>query len=1127
MTKKRLNKSKHNPLQIQRNRIRGLIGASKSTEFFLAKSRSRGKDNIDRAGHFQRALVGVLIKSRSELAATQFEEFLSWMESQTSTQAAKLNNVGALNSELLQEVLASHPLPLPNEVLWIVSRLIHHNSFLQGFIREKELLEDLYWEGDWVKIKNQLALIEQTYGRSLWILEVKITLTQEFEGLEAQKKIASAERKTRVRSLSAYIAHHFSVRNEPSTNLSRNVRELFNRIERLAVNDALRAFLKFKLLDPTGLSELDACKVLQIAQGLSEVDLYEILLEVCQTLALVRKPTSSVKGLIKALDRLSSIGDNRIVTLIATLSEKNLPTTLSKNDILLTIPSLREGLRVLKSNPRDARTAILLAAQLIKIRKPTSNPSFCPRWPIFIRQMAAALRFDSTYESDLDTVEKNLSNHRFLTTATVCLHLFKAELTFSSEDSILHRRRAMLCNPLGIYPSGSDASASNKIMPNPEVFKGKDKPRWVTVLKVLSELQTAIGMNDLGLVSQELTHLYLNHIVPLYALPLQMGIGSARWRQLKRFHNQLSLAIALHLCWRATDSDLAATNLRFAYDEILDAYCINSPTELIQKRNQFNLQELIYFLRNICVVNVMDMSQRVSSSRAAEVERQEVCKALCELDPPSRIEYQAEILEIEQSLSLQDGRTIVDSSRVHVDTAALIAWSKRELGSDFRRYEELVRAGIGTAGGFDDLLRAIRSTDSQPAYLEVPESEADDVLVGMMMILRERFLLDPHHGLDSYLSRRVRHHSMTGYLRGPVEEQSLITSKSSRTSRYVENTYWVERLGGSTLGDKAQISRCFESFAEDFDRTVLRLKNELFHVYSLDHPNGIFRIGITAPMVHIVRSAVQADMSLEAFCNICFTIFWASLDASLSEAQRHLCHETKQELSSSFQRLRTSLRKAVNEQSRYAEVSIIIQNAAENVQREIDKMAEWFMRRELQQSDLLYSIDKLLDIAIASALASHRPFDPQITKDVTCNYHLRTDDLILIAEIVLTALGNVKGHSSTRKQPFVNIIAHCSEDEEIFTLRIENNVEGSALTAEACKRVEDIRMQIEDGSYVSKIRSEGGTGLLKIAGSVQQSKKGRLDFGFVNGNHFFVETKFSFIKENSENPEATVGRLTE
>jgi hypothetical protein len=29
-------------------------------------------------------------------------------------------------------------------------------------------------------------------------------------------------------------------------------------------------------------------------------------------------------------------------------------------------------------------------------------------------------------------------------------------------------------------------------------------------------------------------------------------------------------------------------------------------------------------------------------------------------------------------------------------------------------------------------------------------------------------LLDPQHGLDSYLSRRVRHHSMGGYLRGPL-----------------------------------------------------------------------------------------------------------------------------------------------------------------------------------------------------------------------------------------------------------------------------------------------------------------------------------------------------------------------
>ena len=88
-----------------------------------------------------------------------------------------------------------------------------------------------------------------------------------------------------------------------------------------------------------------------------------------------------------------------------------------------------------------------------------------------------------------------------------------------------------------------------------------------------------------------------------------------------------------------------------------------------------------------------------------------------------------------------------------------------------------------------------------------------------------------------------------------------------------------------------------------------------------------------------------------------------------------------------------------------------------------------------------------------------------------------------------------------------------------------NDVAPSALSTEARKRVNTIREQINDGSYVDKIRLEGGSGLMKIAGTANQSKNGRLTFDFMDGNRFFIEVKLSFIRENAETEDVAVVRL--
>jgi hypothetical protein len=242
-------------------------------------------------------------------------------------------------------------------------------------------------------------------------------------------------------------------------------------------------------------------------------------------------------------------------------------------------------------------------------------------------------------------------------------------------------------------------------------------------------------------------------------------------------------------------------------------------------------------------------------------------------------------------------------------------------------------------------------------------------------------------------------------------------------------------------------------------------------------------------------------------------LFWGSLEPSLQLARRQLQVDTKNTLSNAFHRLRASLKKTLVDPRRYAELSAAMGQASERVLRETDKIADWFMRREIQASALNYSLEKVFEIAIRSALESHRPFDPNTTADIVSSgdYQIKASDLIVIAEIMLTTIGNAKQYSRGVQKPTVLIQARCNTEEHVLKLRIENKVGAEYLQPEALKRIESIRLKITDGSYVEKVRSEGESGLMKIASTISQSSKGRLDFGFTDEKLFFTDVTLSLI----------------
>ena len=220
------------------------------------------------------------------------------------------------------------------------------------------------------------------------------------------------------------------------------------------------------------------------------------------------------------------------------------------------------------------------------------------------------------------------------------------------------------------------------------------------------------------------------------------------------------------------------TNRRIAYDEFLIANGVERPSNLIV--DKFPRKKLIYFLANVCIPEIMDISfYAFPTSRSLDEERINVCLLLSQIDPENSEIYNDEIKNLTKILSIEDGLRDVDRSRVHVNIDAIASWAHTELGEQYQRYKDLLRVGVGfsSTDDFDSAVRQFNEGDENAAqdYLDYPDDEGDHLLLEMVGVLETEYLTNPNHGLDAYLSMRVRHGSLAGRLRGPLEDGKLIS----------------------------------------------------------------------------------------------------------------------------------------------------------------------------------------------------------------------------------------------------------------------------------------------------------------------------------------------------------------
>lgn len=575
--------------------------------------------------------------------------------------------------------------------------------------------------------------------------------------------------------------------------------------------------------------------------------------------------------------------------------------------------------------------------------------------------------------------------------------------------------------------------------------------------------------------------------------------------------SKLSTPVLLDLYSHYVDDQL--DDLRSdAYEDFLLSNGFERPSQIESKLEQFDRAEVIYYLRFVCIASIMQVSTVYSSSRELEEERLAVIGILNKIDPVNSGIYEAEIRLITQNQMIQKCVRQVEQSKIFVDVDAVRRWAHKNLKETFNRYTALQKAGMGIeAIPLEQILKDLQAgVRPRQEFLELPKNEAGDLFIQIIRALLRESTLNPEYGLDCFLSIRIRHGTLSGQLRSPVEIEKIITQRTNDSSTYKTNDHWITRLRHLPLHVREAIDRRLAEFSRDYDSLIERIAKDLIQIRGDKKKEGLFTVAMDAFQIRYLGSFTKENTSFDEFLDHFFEFFWEIIKKCLRAVCDLIDTTLKGELTELFVSLERDMGH-ITDSSSTVDLNKAIRISQTRSQQALMHVKEWFqLSQPLSIPPLPFNT--LVDIGLQPVMKIHHDFDP-IVQIKTSEMPLIGGGLVAFADIFFIIFENIMRHSGVAGHPKVEISAAVFENR--LQMTIVNEVAAGTLTDVVADKVSQIKASITQGVYHRNVTSEGGTGFLKLRKIIGSGKDGsappKLDFGFRGDGHFYVDLEYPIL----------------
>ncbi|QQN65353.1 hypothetical protein JIR23_06105 [Bradyrhizobium diazoefficiens] len=326
------------------------------------------------------------------------------------------------------------------------------------------------------------------------------------------------------------------------------------------------------------------------------------------------------------------------------------------------------------------------------------------------------------------------------------------------------------------------------------------------------------------------------------------------------------LALALHKA-RSRDEDVDF-KFRFALCQTVNAQFRGSLEAFIEWLLNSTPQIASYLLKILDRQTLQKLYWLVKSADEADTTRQALLRAVGK--KRNSIAYFVEADAIEAQRQVAKLRKYFDDSRLYVDGIAMQEWLVANPSTYAQQYIKMIEHNLSVPA------RSAKIEHGQlvtTGTINIPAAQAFDyVLMEVARVAYEQFCTNRQFGIESYLGRRIRHNTLTGMMRGGVED--LIERSSYRILKFDDRFVAANR-----------------AWIESYQRLIEHLRRDLLQFRNDTKPHGIFSSSLkgdenTFLGLATLSGTMTAVPSIEFMNELLIRFCWQEINPQLQTAAK-------------------------------------------------------------------------------------------------------------------------------------------------------------------------------------------------------------------------------------------------
>ncbi|MBG0868222.1 MULTISPECIES: hypothetical protein [Burkholderia] len=577
-------------------------------------------------------------------------------------------------------------------------------------------------------------------------------------------------------------------------------------------------------------------------------------------------------------------------------------------------------------------------------------------------------------------------------------------------------------------------------------------------------------------------------------------------------------------------------HLRYAFEKFQIDNDINQPEDFKLRVAEYGIEKVVMYLDKVWRPEVMRQTLLYEGTREIEEARVRVCRVLADIDSKNSSVYLNEIRERVKQQEIAKATNLVEQSKVYVDISAIKKALQIKLGDAYAKYKGAMQALPVQSDNFveviADLLAEIRGKNESIAkalshshiLAGSATNELDVQFASMFSEVTNEFL-NGDHGLNAYLSTRVRHGTLSNILRKSVADQRLITERQEGKTSYLPNEYWNGELSELREAQRVKLLQALDHFSENFDSIIDHVRDDLIQIAVIHelidqgrHPSALFVYSSSNLERRYMQEYDKGLRNLGEFINRCVETLWEKTDENLAHVQQVLSTTIRTRFMNAFDRLSDEIG-AVGVDHLIGALHDSIARARTDLQIKLAVVVSWFRRSEVYDRQD-YSPDFAVFVAtnmITNTMSAASGWQGVEVKCDAGSVSMPGRTLDGMVDISCALIENAITHSDLPISELHVKFDIRTKDGRVSVI-VENNSNQNLAIAANMERLAALRMDIVQNQSRRKAQIEGKSGFRKIWATINapQYRDPHLDFGFSDKDHFRVELDFGLEKIDEE-----------